>query len=357
MSVTAAVSVPGKTILFGEHAAVYGHPALVTALGHRMTVTATASPSGRGVVHLELPGVGISHSVSAVEAVRAAAEARESWRVAFEGGDGRDFRPAGQADRLALLAVAESVPEAWLRSHELSVRVVSAIPPGSGFGSSAALAVAVAAACRRACGGSTASDELAGIALRVERQQHGRPSGVDVQAVLRGGALWCRRRESGLEIEQVCGAGLRLSAFRLFDSGAPGESTGEMVAGVRQLVEDDPARAAEAFAAMESAALDGRAAIIQGDDAGLVPIVKRAEAALEAIGVVHERVSAGMRAIEADGGAAKISGAGGRTGHGAGLVLVVHPDPDWHARFSPPAGWIAHGVGLGADGLREEIAA
>ena len=46
MSGEAAVSAPGKTILFGEHAAVYGHAALVTALDHRMKVTAKTPANG-----------------------------------------------------------------------------------------------------------------------------------------------------------------------------------------------------------------------------------------------------------------------------------------------------------------------
>ena len=45
------------------------------------------------------------------------------------------------------------------------------------------------------------------------------------------------------------------------------------------------------------------------------------------------------------------------TGAGAGLVLVVHPDPAWHERFVAPAGWTAHRVRLGAEGLRTELAA
>jgi hypothetical protein len=56
-----------------------------------------------------------------------------------------------------------------------------------------------------------------------------------------------------------------------------------------------------------------------------------------------------IRAIEAEGGAAKISGAGGLTGAGAGLALVV-TRPAWHERFAVPAGWTAHRVRLGAQG-------
>ena len=336
MSGEATVSAPGKTILFGEHAAVYGHPALVTALDHRMTVTARTSASlERGTVRLEIPALRIERTVASTQALHAVREP----------GD------------LAILAVRIGTEDLGPHPIGLHLRIESTIPSGSGFGSSAALAVAVIAACRFACGDDIAPDEIARLALSIERHQHGRASGVDVQAVLRGGMLWCRLSEDGALEREELPASARLDAFRLFHSGAPNETTGEMIDAVRRLQDRDPARIREAFATIEAAARDGRAALMGGDDPAFVPIVRRAEAALEALGVVPGGVLEAIRAIEAEGGAAKISGAGGRSGAGAGLVLVVHPDPTWHARFTPPAGWMAHNVRLGAEGLRTEVAA
>ena len=37
------VSAPGKCILFGEHAVVYGHPAVAVAIDQRLTVSAELS--------------------------------------------------------------------------------------------------------------------------------------------------------------------------------------------------------------------------------------------------------------------------------------------------------------------------
>jgi mevalonate kinase len=337
MSGEATVSAPGKTILFGEHAAVYGHPALVTALDHRMTVTARRSASlERGTVRLEIP----------------------AWRIAKTAASTQAPATVREPGDLALLAIAIATADLGSKLAGFHLRIESTIPSGSGFGSSAALAVAVVAACRSAFEGDLSPDEIARLALEVERLQHGRASGVDVQAVLRGGALWCRRSESGaLECEELPDS-VHLGAFRLFHSGAPNETTGEMVDAVRGLKDREPVRAHEAFESIEAATREGRAALIGGGDgATLVPIVRRAEAALEALDVVPRSVLGEIRAIEAEGGAAKISGAGGRSGPGAGLVLVVHPDPAWHARFQPPAGWIADHVRLGAEGLRTEVAA
>jgi mevalonate kinase len=238
------------------------------------------------------------------------------------------------------------------------IRIDSRIPVGSGFGSSAALAVAVVAACRRACGDDVDSEEVARLASSIEQHQHGRTSGIDVQAVLRGGVMICRRRdEVSVEREDSPGAGERLAAFRLFHSGTPNETTGETVGAVRRLRDREPGKARDAFAAIEAATLEGRDAMLRGDDQAYVPIVRRAEAALEALGVVPVELHAAIRGIEAAGGAAKISGAGALTGARAGLVLVVHPDALWHERFVPPTGWVAHRVGLGVQGLRKEIAA
>ena len=255
MSGEATVSAPGKTILFGEHAAVYGHPALVTALDHRMTVTARASASlERGALRLEIPALRIEKTVPLTKELH---EVREP-------GD------------LAILAVAIGTADLGPRPVGLHLRIDSAIPPGSGFGSSAALAVAVVAACRRACDDDLALDDLARLALSVERHQHGRASGVDVQAVLRGGALWCRRSEDGTLVCEDLPAATPLDAFRLFHSGAPDETTGEMVDAVRGLQGRDPVRVREAFATIEAATRDGRAALVGDDPAALVAIVRRA---------------------------------------------------------------------------------
>jgi mevalonate kinase len=259
---------------------------------------------------------------------------------------------------LAILAVTIGTEDLRRRPASFEVRIDSTIPPGSGFGSSAALAVAVVAACRRACDDDAALDEIARLASAIESRQHGRSSGVDIQAVLRGGVLRCRRRDDGtLEHEALSAAAGPLDAFRVFHSGAPNETTGEMVALVRRTLATEPARVQDAFAVMDAATTDGSRALLRGDASELVAIVRRAEGALESIGVVPAAVRETIRRIEAQGGAAKISGAGGVTGAGAGLVLVVHPDPAWHDRFNRPSGWEAHRVALAAPGLRAELAA
>jgi len=337
MSGEASVSVPGKTILFGEHAAVYGHAALVTALDHRMTVTVRATSSGaHDTLHLSIPSMGIAKTVALPH----------DTTTLTEPGD------------LALLAVAIGTEGLRRPKVAFDVLIESTIPRGSGFGSSAALAVAVVAACRRACDEDPGLDEIARLASAIESRQHGRSSGVDVQAVLRGGLLRCRRRGDGsLEHEELPGAAASLHAFRLFHSGTPRETTGDMVAQVRRLKDREPARVGDAFALMDAAAMEGGRALSRGDAAALLPVVRSAESALEAIEVVPAEVRGAIRSIEAQGGAAKISGAGGSTGAGAGLILVVHPDPSWHDRFVPPPGWTAHRVPLGAPGLRMETAA
>jgi len=332
MSGESAVSVPGKAILFGEHAAVYGFAALVTALDHRMTVTVrTSATTTPGALHLAIPSLGVAKT------------------VAFD----REPDTLNEPGDLAVLAVAIGTRDLRRRPAGLHVRIESSIPSGSGFGSSAALAVAVVAACRRACDEDAALDDIARLAALIEERQHGRASGVDVQAVLRGGVLRCRRRDDGsLEGEELPAVDLRLAAFRLFHSGTPHETTGEMVAAVRQLSDREPARVRDAFAVIDAATRDGQDALVGGDAAALAPAIRRAQGALESIGVVPSGVRDAIRVIESQGGAAKISGAGGITGAGGGLVLVVHPDPAWHDRFVPPAGWTAHRVSLGAAGLR-----
>ena len=338
MIAAVAFSTPGKTILLGEHAAVFGYPAIVAAVGSRMTVAVRAAPGP--TVRLRMPTF--------------AFRGERPWDEILPLAETEPDEPVRKAGELAWFALAEAAREAPRPLAGLDVTVESAIPPGAGFGSSAALAVAVVAAVRRALGGAGDRESIAGAALAVERRQHGRPSGVDVEAVLRGGVLWCAREAGALACDALAPSPSVLGSIRLYHSGSPRETTGEMVAEVRRSAERDEPRIRRALDAIGEATIAGRSALENGDPAALAPPVRRAEAALEALGVVPAGVREAIRAIEFSGGAAKVSGAGGLTGAGAGLVLVVHPDPSWHDRFRVPAGWTAHAAALGAAGLRAE---
>ena len=108
-------SAPGKCILFGEHAVVYGQPAVAVAIEQRISVTIETLDS-----------------------------TSESWKI-----DGRQFEPKRhphvQALRNRLWQLQKGAPN-------LTIRISGEIPPASGLGSSAALSVAASAALRTARG-------------------------------------------------------------------------------------------------------------------------------------------------------------------------------------------------------------
>ena len=355
MSAGTVVSVPGKTILMGEHAAVYGHPALVAAIDRRLTVSVLSSEVGG--VRVEMPTIGWTGRAGWPELLTLAGERRSSWTEAFADGHGR-FVPVREPHLLALIAAGEAASLAGGASLPgVAVTIASRIPSGAGCGSSAALGVAVVAALSAALGLPADDMAIARATLAVERAQHGRPSGVDVEAVLHGGIHWFHRGEDGLLRREGIRLGSSgLSAFRLFHSGAPAETTGAMVQLVRERERDDPLAVRDALATIDAATRQLRVALAEEDGDSVVALVRRCETALESLGVVPPQVASAIRAIERDGGGAKVSGAGGRTGAGAGLVLVVHPDPGWHARFAPPRGWTQLPAALGAPGLLREAA-
>ncbi|HVQ35292.1 MAG TPA: hypothetical protein VMT33_04725 [Candidatus Bathyarchaeia archaeon] len=337
MSPEAAVSVPGKAILLGEHAAVYGHPALVTAVDLRLTATAVAT--GDATIAIEGSGEFRTGPMPAAEA------------IVLSGGD------EAPGNRLAYLACGAALAHAHAAAATgVALRIASGIPPGSGLGSSAALAVGVVAAVLAALGLRPSPGTVARIAKQVEARQHGRPSGVDVEAVLRGGTLWCRRTGEGtLHCEPLPPAPASLGRLELFHTGVPLESTGDMVAAVARLRERDPRRVNAAMGAIDAATREARDVLGGGGEAdrSILPLLARAEAALEAIEVVPPHVARAIREIEAQGGAAKVSGAGGRA-RGAGLVLAMPPPG---GTLHVPSEWTRLSCRLSAPGLLEDVAA
>jgi len=60
-----SASAPGKLMLFGEHAVVYGHPCIVTAVEQRVRVT--VGPNGEGEIHVCSPNVGLDEYHKKIE--------------------------------------------------------------------------------------------------------------------------------------------------------------------------------------------------------------------------------------------------------------------------------------------------
>lgn len=335
----ARASSPGKLILMGEHSVVYGQPAVAAAVQRRLLVT--AAPLGRATPTHE------ASSLSTPAVVLKLGDREPvtvSWQRSLEAAAATDA--GGERNRegaayLTLVALGEAARLLGRTPPAMAVTVASDVPVGHGMGSSAALALSVIAAVCRASGENPEPAELERAAHEVERRQHGAPSGMDAATVRLGGVV--RAERSGgpatpLRFRPLAVPAEALARFRAFDSGCPDHDTGEVVAAVRRRIETDPGLEAvvEEMGALARTFADMLAS--DRDPTAVAGVIRRFEAALERLGVVPPSMARLIRRIEAEGGAAKVSGAGGlcdaRDGRpGAGMILIHHEDPRRIARW------------------------
>ena len=343
------VSAPGKLILMGEHGAVYGLPALTAAVGLR--VRAQLDAGAKQGVELDLPDLGLEARSSWRELREQAKRAESRWRDYRQGAPFTSEDDPATVVRLALGEVAGELASAAL--PPLRLRVRSELPVGAGFGSSAAVAVAVIAGVLAWSGAEADLRRVERLALDVERRQHGRPSGIDHGTVLRGGVQWASREAGGdLRLRLVAARRDLLDGFRVFDSGSPAESTGDVVAAVAERRRADPETFDGVLERMRVTTVGFRAALESGDGAAVAPAVRAFERCLEEIGVVPAPIRQAVRRLERSGGAAKVSGAGALSGAGAGCLLVWPGSPP----APEPSGWRSLDCAMGGPGLRLEAA-
>lgn len=389
-----AVSAPGKLILTGEHAVVYGRPALVAAIDLRLRAVLSSPVALATDIEIDLPGLAHRTACSWHDLLEYARRVRAGWEAYAARPVPAGFQALRGDDPAHVVKVA--LGEAALDALELgsgtppplALRVESEIPVGAGFGSSAAAAVAVVAGyalwqdgqAGGADGRLPPLERIERVALEVERRQHGLPSGVDTATSLRGGLLWARRPPGGGELSCVSLAATSplLGRLRVVHTGMPAEPTGAVVAAVRAHRDRDPAAYERLFDRMEAAATGLRDELAppasrpeppaaRPERAGrperreqparperVRALIAESEACLEALGVVPEPVRALVRQVEAAGGAAKVSGAGSLAGPGAGSLLVYHAEVERIGEWGFLRPFPIQPVHLGAAGIRRE---
>ena len=303
-------SAPGKVYLFGEHAVVYGEPAVPAAIERRATVTAEPRSDDH---------------------VRVAAEdlSLDGFTVEYAGGTGdhpdvdvpTPLVEAAMGYVDAAVRQARSAADAPDAGFDITVE--SEIPLGAGLGSSAAVVVAGIDAATRALGVQLDRRELADRAYRAEfAVQDGQASRADTFCSTMGGAV----RVAGDDCDTIEAPNLPFVVG--FDGGAG--DTGELVAGVRALREEHTF-AADTVSSIGDIVRTGEALLadaVPGADPPRELLVELGElmdfnhGLLAALGVSARSLDSMVWAAR-DAGAhgAKLTGAGG-----GGCIVALDPD-------------------------------
>ncbi len=143
-------SAPGKIILFGEHAVVYGRPALAVPVAE-FQANVDVSESARKGVWIDAPDVNLSAELNVLPS---------------------DHPIASVIHNFLFLARVTSFPN-------LEIKITSTIPVASGLGSGAAVTVALTRALASHLKHLMNDEEVSAFAYEIEKLHHGTPSGID----------------------------------------------------------------------------------------------------------------------------------------------------------------------------------
>ena len=304
---------PGKIILSGEHAVVYGKPALVMAVNRFAQATITDYSGTR--VHFELADFNVHSSLSMQSLRELKARLVRAYQRFLNGELGiRDVlaKPFHLFEFL-FITLIDGVQLKLDRG--IKIRLSSKIPIGSGMGSSAATLLSLLKALTEFFKINLKVDDYYTYGLEAEKLQHGKPSGVDPYISLHGGFVrFQNQKAERLDIPNV--------PFYLVNTGMPTTTTGECVSDVAHHFAD-----ANIWDDFETVTNEMQRALVKSDAIEVQRWVRENNELLMTIGVVPPRVGDFIRDIEAAGGAAKIAGAGSVRGTAAGMVTVFSENP------------------------------
>ena len=288
-----SASAPGKVILFGEHAVVYGRPAIAIPI---QDVSATATVE-RGAeqqgIWIYAPDLGVVHHLG---------DPLTPEEAAY---------PLEVTVRNALCKLRR--PE----TLDLTISVTSTVPVASGMGSGAAVAAAMVRALAGHLGASLSAEEISALVFETEVIHHGTPSGIDNTVVTHARPVYFAR---GCPIELL--RVRRPFSLVIGDTGVR-SPTRVAVGDVRQSWVADPQRLEALFDRISVVVALARRAIEAGQVASLGGLMNQNQQLLRDIGVSSPELETLIAAaLSAGAEGAKLCGAG----RGGNMVALVSPE-------------------------------
>lgn len=293
----AGYSAPGNVFLFGEHAVVYGEPALVTTVNLRTSVKAKILDSS-SKFRIDSEGIGKLKGVvdnnnngSSLCKLRGDKKELEYVKKAVEYtfnhiGNGKGFR----------------------------ISINSDIPPSSGFGSSSAVTTATIATIAKAMGSPLEKTEISELAFEVEKAIQGLASRAGVKAAVQGGYL---RVEGDKSESLILPAMDVLVGF----TGKPSNTTAQ-VQFVKKQKEKHPKMINPIFESIGKVSEAGIESLKNEYLRRTGKLMNSNQELLESLGVSTPEIRKSIRATKSAGAlGSKLSGGGG-----GGSIISLYPD-------------------------------
>lgn len=297
-------SAPGKITLYGEHAVVYGEPAIVTSIDRRVYATCTPRNDGKvriSALNLEVPGVVLTYS--------------DEGEVILETDYGRVLSVVSYI-REGIRIASDYIGE----RRGADITIESTMPVGAGLGTSAAVTVATIAAFCKAMGHELDRREIAELAWKTEKTVQGAASPMDSTISTFGGTIYIRYEGGHVETSNV-----RLKGRIPFVIGYVERKykTKDMVRLVRDLKSRYPPIVDRLMKLIGEVVREAKLALEGGDYAKAGELMNINHGLLDALGVSTLKLNEMVYAAR-DMGAlgAKLSGAGG----GGSIIALVREE-------------------------------
>jgi mevalonate kinase len=288
-------SAPGKVILCGEHAVVYGTPAIALPVFHvSTTVKVIAQPQAQtGSVSIKAPSIALDNSLASLE----------------------QNHPLRAAINLIMHELGiDHIPAC-------EIQIQTTLPVSAGLGSSASVTVALTRAISTFLGHPFDNDLVNRIAYEIEKLHHGAPSGIDNTVITYGAPVFFQRGKP-IEFLKIT----RPLTLIIADTGIKA-STASAVAGVRQRWEADKSGYEAFFDEIGQLTMHIRKNLEMGAIEEIGPSLLRNHELLQQIGVsctaLDQLVTA---AIQAGAWGAKLSGGG----LGGNMIALANPEQAPH---------------------------
>ncbi|MFN2194966.1 MAG: mevalonate kinase [Anaerolineales bacterium] len=279
---------PAKIILFGEHAVVYGRPAIAVPLPQlRARAVVSADPfAPAGYIRLQAPAIGLDASLEDMPA--------------------DDPFSLGVHGVLDILGIS--------RCPACLIRVTSTIPIAAGLGSGAAASVVLVRAFSHFLGQPLENRQVNDLVFKIEKVYHGTPSGIDNTVITYEQPVFYIK-DQPIQKFRIA----RPLTLVIADTGIPSK-TAVTVGAVRSGWQADPHRYEALFDQIGRITRQARQALETGEIDALGPLMNDNQAVLQELGVSSPTLENLIQAARQAGAAgAKLSGGGG----GGNLIALA----------------------------------